>query len=574
MAGPDLKSSGGGLHIHFTEHITGGTGPVHLKFRDRLVYRTCDEQIELMQSVLHANESDADLGSDVCSGEGDLVGTVPSNDFRHIPHMPDKGAKKNIVASVPIRNKPAKFRGAPWYLLEGACFKVHQISGLPIPSIQHLHSTIIKPCIDEIALQESDKVMNDPRLKVRLKDCTLNYIRNVLNPGILPRIYLEDAPYTWGFLSVFTTSPNEYRKKRAQKGAKAKVATLVEPGEWEETPNGSSDDGATFAGETGGFWKDMGFMCNATFALVFVISIMALTRNTGTNVFPMILDLFLEIGGTSSRILNTLSNAGACVSITIIECLKRIRSEDAVACHQPNPRVPYPSAEDLEAKKKRCGKRAAATCTYIVPTDSDEAKMFSSFVGLVMTLILAYCPGSKEWEGRNAVLKAAEDMITGDRQGFSMTHLPTVQARAKTQQRLTGTKCVGEVWAGIGSESKSKSKSGGESASESDLNCTKWGKEMSEWSKTNRNETQQGQGAEGMVRTACVLGGYGMGEMAVERATMRVINFNEGSKKGIIKILKKLREFSGFTESEWAAKARIIVGDWLTSNNIWGARRD
>ncbi|KAF7371989.1 hypothetical protein MVEN_00057000 [Mycena venus] len=179
--------------------------------------------------------------------------------------------------------------------------------------------------------EERDKVMNGPRLKVRLKDCTLDYIRNVLNPGILPGTYLEDAPYTWGFLSVFTTSPNEYRKKRARKGAKAKVAMPVEPNEWEETPHGSSDDGAAFVGETGGFWKDMGFARNATFALVFVFSMMAFTRNTGTNVFPMILGLFFEIGGTSSRILNTLSNAGACVSITTIERLKKILSEDAVA---------------------------------------------------------------------------------------------------------------------------------------------------------------------------------------------------------------------------------------------------
>jgi hypothetical protein len=119
--------------------------------------------------------------------------------------------------------------------------------------------------MDEIALQESDKVINDPRLKVRLKDCTLNYIRNILNPRILPGTYLEDAPYTWGFLLVFTTSPNEYRKKRARKGAKAKVAMPVEPGEWEEMPNRSSDNGAMFAGETRGFWKDMGFVCNATF---------------------------------------------------------------------------------------------------------------------------------------------------------------------------------------------------------------------------------------------------------------------------------------------------------------------
>jgi hypothetical protein len=154
-------------------------------------------------------------------------------------------------------------------------------------SIPHLHSTIIKPCMDEIALQESDKVMNDPRLKVRLKDCTMDYIRNILNPGILPGIYLEDAPYTWDFLSVFTTSPNEYRKKRARKGAKAKVATPVEPDEWEETPNGSSDDGAAFAGETGGFWKDMGFARNATF----VSAILSLAISKSNSPRPLYLSL-------------------------------------------------------------------------------------------------------------------------------------------------------------------------------------------------------------------------------------------------------------------------------------------
>jgi len=46
-----------------------------------LVYRTRDEQIELMQSVLIANESDADLGTDIRAGEDDLKGTVTSKDF-------------------------------------------------------------------------------------------------------------------------------------------------------------------------------------------------------------------------------------------------------------------------------------------------------------------------------------------------------------------------------------------------------------------------------------------------------------------------------------------------------------
>jgi hypothetical protein len=124
--------------------------------------------------------------------------------------------------------------------------------------------------MDEIALQESDKVISDPRLKVRLKDCTLDHIRSVLNPGI----YHEDAPYTWDFLSVFTTSPNEYRKKRARKGEKGKLAVPVEADEWEEAASGSSGEKPDFAGDTGGFWRNMGFARNATFVspIVYLLS--------------------------------------------------------------------------------------------------------------------------------------------------------------------------------------------------------------------------------------------------------------------------------------------------------------
>ncbi|KAJ7839705.1 hypothetical protein B0H14DRAFT_3869657 [Mycena olivaceomarginata] len=323
-------------------------------------------------------------------------------------------------------------------------------------------------------------------------------------------------------LNAVTTSPNEYRKKRSKKAKDGKLSVPVEADEWEETPEGSTDESAEFAGETGGFWKGMGFVRNPTFALVFVVSIMAFTRNTGTNVFPMILGLFLEIGGTGSRILSTLSNAGACVSITTIERLKKVLSEDAVAhavalmqgpgifyiifdniniflrksqqrlfnknsmIHATNAAVisipdADPAAEDLEAKQKRRGKRAAATGEDIIPTDEDEEKNCSAFVGLVMILILAYCPGSKEWENRDAILKAAEAFMALDRP------LPV----EKTDGRPLG-----------------------------------------------------------------------------------LFDVNEGSKKGIIKMLKALQEISGLSESEWAARARIIVGDWLTSNNLRGVRRD
>ncbi|EJF64583.1 DNA helicase [Dichomitus squalens LYAD-421 SS1] len=46
-----------------------------------LVYKSRDEQIELLSSVLLANESEAELGTDVVASEGDLKGTVTSKDF-------------------------------------------------------------------------------------------------------------------------------------------------------------------------------------------------------------------------------------------------------------------------------------------------------------------------------------------------------------------------------------------------------------------------------------------------------------------------------------------------------------
>jgi DNA excision repair protein ERCC-3 len=55
-----------------------------------LVYKTRDEQIELISAVLLANESEADLGSDIRGGEGDLAGTVTSKDFG----APVKGAQR------------------------------------------------------------------------------------------------------------------------------------------------------------------------------------------------------------------------------------------------------------------------------------------------------------------------------------------------------------------------------------------------------------------------------------------------------------------------------------------------
>ncbi|KAJ7216038.1 hypothetical protein GGX14DRAFT_391700 [Mycena pura] len=50
-----------------------------------------------------------------------------------------------------------------------------------------------------------------------------------------------------------------------------------------------------------------------------------------------------------------------------------------------------PAGADFGAKQKARGKRATATGRDILSSEDDEAKMPSSFTGLVMTLVLAYC---------------------------------------------------------------------------------------------------------------------------------------------------------------------------------------
>jgi len=60
-----------------------------------LVYKTRDEQIELISSVLLANESEAELGSDVKGGVDDLAGTVTSKDFG-FPGKGKGGARRTM----------------------------------------------------------------------------------------------------------------------------------------------------------------------------------------------------------------------------------------------------------------------------------------------------------------------------------------------------------------------------------------------------------------------------------------------------------------------------------------------
>ncbi|KAH7905106.1 hypothetical protein BJ138DRAFT_1018176 [Hygrophoropsis aurantiaca] len=439
-------------------------------------------------------------------------------------------------SSIPsVRQRAGTFMGNnPTWEVPFAPARMYQAWHSRFPRcVDHLHDTIVKQCAEEIILKESNCIISEKTLKVKQKQCTMESIRTTLDPGKLVAQYREFAPFTWALLLIFTTVPNAHRKQKAAAARRRKAAvhgdhtglreeSESEPDSWIEDMDGGDSWGDGFSGETGEDWKAQGFVRNATFTLVFVISMMAFTRNGATNLFAMVLGLFLEIGGTSSRVISTLSNAGVCVSTTTIERLKKVLSDDAkhhavqlmqgsdqfmtifdniniylrkfqqrlfnknsmihatnvavVALHDVSS-----EAGNLSKKLENRGKRSAATGDDIKPTLEDEQKIFGSFKGLVTHFILAYCPGNESWKDRPRMIKIADELMASDRP------LPV---------RKSDTRPLG------------------------------------------------------------------------------MFDVDEGSKKGIINVLKSIQEISGLTEEEWSGKVRIIAGDWLTTSNLRSARRD
>lgn len=144
---------------------------------------------------------------------------------------------------------------------------------------------MIKPCVQDVILEESNKIINDPELKIRTKTLTMQSIHHALDPGRLATRYKSLAPFLWDLLLVFTTSPNKSRKQRnAQKAHRDRdrASGGVDSGgdEIMDVPEGDIADededgeesegigGGEFTGETGAEWKSKGFDRNVTFVSV------------------------------------------------------------------------------------------------------------------------------------------------------------------------------------------------------------------------------------------------------------------------------------------------------------------
>lgn len=200
--------------------------------------------------------------------------------------------------------------------------------------------------------------------------------------------------------------------------------------------------------------------------LVLAVSMMAYARNTGTNLFPTIVGLFLVIGGTSARVLTTLSNAGVCISITGIERLEKTLSEDAIRhavafiqsegffyfifdnvniylrksqqrmfnfnhlIHATNASVirlakATASAFSLPDRLSRRGRRANAKPEDVLPSHEGHAKLAGSYQAIIILLLLSYCPGQEEWEKGVRVSSHRRSRISWRRTDLSSQQRPT-----------------------------------------------------------------------------------------------------------------------------------------------------
>ncbi|KAI0684790.1 hypothetical protein C8T65DRAFT_748499 [Cerioporus squamosus] len=109
-----------------------------------------------------------------------------------------------------------------------------------------------------IALQESNKIIQEPSFQVRITTVTIAELRRLANPQNVLATIQEKAPFTYSFLRAFTVAPNEYRKRKAKsKQAEGENGAEVEVG-GTQAGQGSQDgdDEEDDMGGIGMEWKE------------------------------------------------------------------------------------------------------------------------------------------------------------------------------------------------------------------------------------------------------------------------------------------------------------------------------
>ncbi|KAG8938816.1 hypothetical protein FRC04_007424 [Tulasnella sp. 424] len=315
----------------------------------------------------------------------------------------------------------------------------------------NLAELVIRPSAQSIVLAESDRAISDPKLKITLSDLTVDSVRELLAPSGLEQRYRQHMLFFFNLLETFTKSPDRYQKRKGSKSTADEEESDYDSGQ--EDGLGRDAPTAEEDGAAGGPPSD-----RATVAIVYVISTLLYLRNRATNILPLIIGLFLRVGGASSRVIATLNQLGTSVSAKTIDRIKVLISEDAgkrakdlfrsnrlfsiifdniniyvrkseqrvdnqnTMIHATNiallalPPEAAPAGEDLNAKLAMRGKRGEernGDCIRL--TKDDQEHYQKAFTVIIAQMLCAYWPGRERWKNVRDMEKTVASMSPGIR---------------------------------------------------------------------------------------------------------------------------------------------------------------
>ncbi|KAF7965706.1 hypothetical protein HWV62_42205 [Athelia sp. TMB] len=373
-----------------------------------------------------------------------------------------------------------------------------------------LHQTI-QPCAHEIALEESDRIIKDSSFKIKVKNLTIRGIHDLLQPKALVQKFCTAAPFMFALMQTFATSPNRQRKRKTGTATGGQDDSEAD-GEWEDEPDIESSENRGNL-ESEGLDEDWWKNYNG-FSRNPVL-------NRATNILPLILGLFFKILGTSARVIQMLSNAGICVSGRTVERLKGRISEDTISLAVElikSGRLFYIIFDNINIFLRKSQQRItnlnnmihATNCAVIDLGDDTAAEDLQA---------------KHDLRGKRAAA-TIDDII------------PTPEDDAHTKAAFIAL--IADM-------------------------LVRYAPDASKW----KNQKEILEAIAKMMPEDRPL--------KVEKTDARpfgVFDVDEGSKKGIIKVLEAIKDRPTLSEEEWSAKVHIIVGDWLTSNNLRAACRD
>ncbi|KAJ7670670.1 hypothetical protein DFH06DRAFT_1369657 [Mycena polygramma] len=357
----------------------------------------------------------------------------------------------------PIKDRAARFLGyTPTHTDPTGRFPAAHIFS---PWVQRCSSPVqreqilsmITPVAKNAVLQDSNRVITDMSLQIRIKELTISGIRELLDPSCMSSSHHP---------TITGRKSGEENHKENDK-------------DWDDDPNEDHDEAGHPEAENTSHWKGFeDFSRNPIFAIIVAISMLAFVRNRATNLLPLLLCLFFKISGTSTRVTRMLSNVGVCVSGRTAERLKQRISDDAIRLgialvhsgkmwmtifdniniflrksqqrltnrnsmiHATN--VAFfalegvdPAAENLKSKLDLRGERRHATVEDILPTNDDDDHMERSFIALIAEILVLYCPGNGEWKDRQKMLSEIEGMMPTDRAQGNRYVLDAIRERSQ-----------------------------------------------------------------------------------------------------------------------------------------------